>query len=237
MARRPSQRASRPAEVRRPAHRTGRLTDIDARDVTSLLRITFWFAPACILILSFLWYRLWILGTISGAQFGILLVVDFPLAGIGVLLMNALATRHAGDPLGGVVTAGRRDRRPTYVRQEMLIARGEYAEAAAYYRDHLVVEPDDNEARLRLALLLETRLADDGGAEALYKEVQSRHPTPQAETAATNGLIDLYRRTGRRDRLIVELARFAERFRGSPAGEGAQRELMELKGEGSDRGS
>ncbi len=237
MARNPSQRTSRPTTARGPAHRTGRLTNIDARDVASLLRITFWFAPACILILSFAWYRLWIIGTISGAQFGIFLVVDFPLAAIGVLVINALATRHAGDPLGGMATAGRRDRRPTYVRQEMLIARGEYAEAAAYFRDHLVVEPDDTEARLRLAHLLETRLADDAGAEALYKEVQSRHPSPEGETAATNGLIDLYRRTGRRDRLIVELAHFAERFRGSAAGEAARRELMELKREGSDQGS
>lgn len=217
----------------RPAHRTGRLTNLDARDVTSLLRITFWFAPACILVLSFVWYRLWITGAISGAQFGILLVVDLPLAGIGVLVINNLASRHAGDPLGGLAAAGSPDRAPAYVRQEMLVARGEYAEAAAYYRDHLVVEPTDNEARLRLALLLETRLADDAGAEALYKEVQSRHPSPRDETAATNGLIDLYRRTGRRDRLMVELARFAERFRGSTAAEAARRELNELKREGS----
>lgn len=207
--------------------RTARLTDIDARDVTGLLRITFWFAPACILILSFVWYNLWSDGAISGAQFGILLVVDFPLAGIGVLLINSLAGRFDTGRVGtiaGDVTAAR-----TYVRQEMHIARGEYRAAAEYFRDHLVVEPDDNQARLRLAHLLEARLADDAGAEALYKEVQSRQPSPREETAATNGLIDLYRRTGRRDRLMVELARFAERHRDSTAGEAARRELSELK--------
>jgi hypothetical protein len=111
----------------------------------------------------------------------------------------------------------------------MHIARGEYREAAECFRDHLVIEPHDHEARLRLAFLLESRLADDAGAEALYKEVQSRRPTPREEAAATNGLIDLYRRTGRRDRLIVELARFAGRYRGTTAGEAAARELAELK--------
>ena len=67
------------------------------------------------------------------------------------------------------------------------------------------------------------------GAEALYKEVQARRPSPREEAAATTGLIDQYRRTGRRDRLIVELARFAARFRGTTAGDAARRELAELK--------
>jgi len=217
----------------RPPHRTGRLTDIDARDVASLLRITFWFAPVCILILSFVWYYFWYRGSISGVQFGILLVVDFPLAGIGVLLINSFASRYSAGQADTIPALGERARPAEYVRQEALIARGEYREAAEYFRDHLVVEPGDNEARLRLALLLETRLADDAGAEALYKEVQSHQPTAREEASATNGLIDLYRRLGRKDRLIVELARFAERHSGSVPGEAARRELLELKSEGA----
>jgi hypothetical protein len=42
-------------------------------------------------------------------------------------------------------------------------------------------------------------------------------------------LIDVYRREGNRGRLMVELARFAERYRGSAAGDAAARELMEMK--------
>jgi hypothetical protein len=113
----------------------------------------------------------------------------------------------------------------------MLITRGQYQEAAGFFRDHLVIEPDDNEARLRLAVLLETRLDDPAGAEVLYKEVRARRPTPREEMGAANGLIDLYRRTGDRGRLIVELARFAERYRGSKAGDAAGKELSELKKE------
>jgi len=49
--------------------------------------------------------------------------------------------------------------------------------------------------------------------------------------AAANGLIDLYSRTGERGRLKVELARFAQAYRGSPAGMSASRRLKELKDE------
>ncbi len=227
----------RPSGPRPPVHRTGRLTDIDARDVTSLLRTTIWFAPVCILVLSFFWYSLWINGTISGAQFGVLLVVDFPLAGLGVLLINSYGSRFGSGAVSTIPAAGDRPSGPVYPRQEILIGRGEYREAAGYFRDHLVVEPNDHEARLRLAFLLETRLDDDAGAETLYKEVQAGNPAPREDAAATMGLIDLYRRTGRRDRLIVQLARFADRYRGSAAAEGARRELTELKGGDTPTGS
>ena len=220
-------RLSTPA---RPAHRTGRATDIDSRDVASLLRITFWFAPACILVLSFFWYSLWINGSIGGVQFGIFLVLDFPLAALGVLLINDFGSRF--DDAGhedALPIGGRRAAAPAYARLEVHVARGEYHQAAEGFRDHLVVEPHDHEARLRLAFLLESRFADDAGAEALYKEVQSRRPSPREEAAATNGLIDLYRRTGRRDRMLVELARFAARHNGTAAGDAAAREVAELK--------
>ena len=46
---------------------------------------------------------------------------------------------------------------------------------------------------------------------------------------AHNGLIDLHTKTGRNDRLKVELARFADRYRGSPPGQEAARRLSELK--------
>jgi len=220
----------RPSGSGQPAHKTGRVTDIDSRDVASLLRITFWFAPVCILILSFLWYTLWIRESISGAQFGIFLVLDFPLAALGVLLINDFGSRFDSAGQEDTLPTGRqRAAVPAYARQETHITRGEYRQALESFRDHLVVEPHDHEARLRLAFLLESRFADDAGAEALYKEVQSRRPSPREEAAATTGLIDLYRRTGRRDRLIVVLARFAELYGGTQAGAAAARELAELK--------
>jgi hypothetical protein len=50
---------------------------------------------------------------------------------------------------------------------------------------------------------------------------------------AANGLIDLYRKLGRHDRLRVELARFADRFRGTPGAAAAARLLREMKAEGT----
>jgi hypothetical protein len=93
------------------------------------------------------------------------------------------------------------------------------------------VEPGDHEARLRLALLLETRLQGYVEAERLYLEVRQAQPPaePRQQMQAANGLIDLYRKIGRRDRLMVELARFVDRYRGSPLAQGAARELRELK--------
>src|SRR5256712_2331176 len=109
---------------------------------------------------------------------------------------------------------------PTYPNQDVLIARGQYAEAAQYFRDNLRLAPEDVEARLRLADLLERHLQDAAGAEQLYLEVrQLKTAEARQQFVAANGLIDLFRRTGRRDRLKVELARFAARYRGSRARE------------------
>src|SRR5216684_2912444 len=112
------------------------------------------------------------------------------------------------------------------------IAQGHYAEAADYFRDHLRIAPDDMAARLRLADLLERQLGDTAGAEAEYLAVRNRARDPRAEFAATAGLIDLYRKLGRRDRLTVELARCADRYRGTPPGAAAAQELRELKARG-----
>ena len=57
-------------------------------------------------------------------------------------------------------------------------------------------------------------LDDPAEAERLYLEVRRLQPEPGHEMRAANGLIDLYRKQGSRDRLMVELARFADRYRG-----------------------
>jgi hypothetical protein len=69
-------------------------------------------------------------------------------------------------------------------------------------------------------------------AERLYLEVRRHAPTAGHEMRAANGLIDLYRKRGRRDRLIVELARFADRYHGTPGADAATRLLKELKADG-----
>jgi tetratricopeptide (TPR) repeat protein len=121
---------------------------------------------------------------------------------------------------------------PTYPRQDVLIVQGRYAEAADWFRDHIRIEPDDHEARLRLALLLEVHLKEYDEAERLYLKIRNARPPGDArqQMQAANHLIDLYRKTGRTDRLMVELARFCDRYGGSPQANGAARELRDLKG-------
>ena len=207
------------------------LKDVDAFERTQLIRIVVWFAPACLMMLSFLWYFLRRQGTIPAWLFVVLLVLTPVFTACGVL---AIHHGTSGASIGLVRTlysAGNIPPPRTYPRQDVLIVRGQYREAAEYFRDHLTIEPADQEARLRLADILEKHLNDPAGAERLYLEVRGGNPDRGHEIRAANGLIDLYRKQGRHDRLLVELARFADRYRGTPGAEAAARLLRELKAE------
>jgi tetratricopeptide (TPR) repeat protein len=123
---------------------------------------------------------------------------------------------------------------PAHSAFEALAARGFYAEAAEAYRSHLVANPKDHGARLKLAELYRAHLNDPERAERLYLEIRRGQPSPKEDRLAANLLIELYRFTGRRERLIVELARFADQWKGTRAGQEAARALKELKEEMRD---
>ena len=203
----------------------------DVRDRTDLLRIVVYFAAPCFIMLSFLWYFLLERERISSGVFQALLVLNIPLTVLGVLAINRVVGSASVGLVETIYAAGDIAPPRTYPRQETLIIRGQYAEAAEYFRDHLTVDPTDHQARLRLADLLERHLRDPAAAERLYVEVRQGAPSAHEAMAAANGLIDLYARTGERGRLKVELARFAEAYRGSPAAANAARRLQELKDE------
>jgi tetratricopeptide (TPR) repeat protein len=183
-------------------------------------------------MLSAAWARLYAQGSIPGWLLAVLIVLDLPLIALGVLGIHAFTNRTAKGLVHAIYAVGDISPPRSYPRQDVMIVRGQYQEAADYFRDHLTVEPDDNEARLRLADLLEQRLDDLAGAERLYLEVRGREPTRGEEMRASNGLIDLYRKQGNRERLLVELGRFRDRYPGSPGAEAAARLLTELKSGG-----
>jgi len=187
------------------------------------------FGPACFVMLSMLWYFFLRQQLISGGVFLVLVILNVPITIAGIFAINHAVGATSTGLVKTILGAGNIPPPPTYPRQDVMIARGQYAEAADYFRDHIRIEPADHEARLQLAQLLETRLQGHDEAERLYQEVRRMQPDPRQEMRAANGLIDLYRRTGRRDRLGVELARFADRYRGTAAGDAAARELNELK--------
>lgn len=159
-----------------------------------------------------------------------LIVLDVPIAIVAAFGLHALVGRGSAGLMNTIYSWGAGAPLPgSYPNQDALIARGQYSEAAEYFRDHIRVSPEDLEARLLLARLVEYHLKGDSEAELLYLEVRKLSTTPHHHAAATNGLIDLYRRTKRPDRLRVELARFAERYGNTAAGKAAAAELRELK--------
>jgi tetratricopeptide (TPR) repeat protein len=208
-----------------------RLRDIDAADRAQLMRVVVYFGPPCFVILTMLWYFMHEKGWIPGWLFGVLLFANIPLTIAGIFAIHRAVGAASVGLVKTIYGAGNIAPAPTYPRQDVFIVRGLYAEAADAFRDHLVIEPADHEARLRLAHLLEAHLKAYDEAERLYLEIRNAEPpaNPREQMSATNGLIDLYRKMGRTDRLKVELARFVERYRGSPLAEGAARELKELK--------
>lgn len=207
------------------------LRDIDSADRAQLLRVVVFFGPACFIILSFLWYFMARMGWIPQWLFGVLLIVNLPLTVAGIFAIHRWVGAASVGLVKTIFAAGDIAPPPTYPRQDVLIVQGKYEEAADWFRDHLRIEPADHEARLRLAHLLETHLKGNEEVERLYLEIRTAQPPADArqQMRATNGLIDLYRKVGRIDRLKVELGRFVDRYRGSPLAEGAARELRELK--------
>jgi len=205
----------------------------DEDDGLIVLRIALYFGPACFIMLSALWFKLLRDGLISTGVFVALLVVNLPITVAGVRLIAHSVSRTSVVLAKTLLAAGDIPPPRSYPEQDLLIARGRYAEAAEYFRDLVRVDPDDCDPRLRLADLLERHLADPAGAEQQYLEVRRRSADPRRQFAVTNALIDLYRRTERRDRLKVELARLADRYRGTAHGDAAARELKELKADGA----
>ena len=207
------------------------LRDTDAADRAHLLKVAVFFGPPCFTMLSFLWYFMREQGWIAGGLFVVLTLLNVPLTIAGIFAIHRSVGAASTGFVRTVFAAGDIKPPATYPRQEVLIVQGKYAEAAEWFRDHLRIEPNDHEARLRLALLLETHLKGYAEAEQLLLKIRNATPPGDARQLmqAANHLIDLYRKTGRTDRLTVELARFVDVYRGSPQAAGAARELKDLK--------
>jgi tetratricopeptide (TPR) repeat protein len=214
-----------------------RLRDIDSADRAHLLKVAVFFGPACFVILTALWYFMQKQGWIPGWLAVLLTVLNIPFTIVGIFAIHRSVGAASASFVRTIFAAGDIKPPPTYPRQDVLIVQGKYAEAADWFRDHIRIEPDDHEARLRLAMLLETHLKRYDEAEQLLLKIRNATPPGDArqQMQAANHLIDLYRKTGRTDRLMVELARFVDRYRGSPQAAGAERELKELTTNGSRR--
>lgn len=205
----------------------------DPTDFIRLIRVVLLFGCPCFVMLTALWYFMLEQDWISPIAFVFLTLLNLPVTAAGVVAVHRMVGESAIFMVKTIFADGDIPPPPTYPRQDVLIVQGKYAEAAEWFRDHIRIEPDDHEARLRLALLLETHLQGYEEAEQLLLKIRNAQPPGDArqQMQASNHLIDLYRKTGRTDRLKVELARFVNRYRGSPQAAGAARELEELTSE------
>jgi len=210
---------------------------VDAAERAQLIRAAVWFGPPCLVMVNALAYFLREKGMISGGVMLLLAILSIPIAIAGVMAIHVGTSRSARGFAHIVSGAGNISPPPSYPNQDVLIVRGQYAEAAEWFRDHIRIAPEDLEARLRLADLAERHLGGHDEAERLFLEVRRLSNDARELFRAHNGLIDLYLKAGRKDRLKVELARFADRYRGSPQGEEAARRLRELKAEEATSGS
>lgn len=170
-------------------------------------------------------------GWYGGWVFLFLLLIDVPL----IYLFSHLAYQgmdQSATGLGNILlAAGNLPPDPAHSPFETLAIRGFYNEAAEGYRNYLLEKPADHLARVKLADLYIKHLDNNDGAEQLYLDIRRNKPSPREDRLASNLLIELYRKMGKKDRLMVELGRFAEQFKGTRAGEDAARSLKEIKEE------
>ena len=148
------------------------------------------------------------------------------LAGWGIVIASGAA---AGKFVQTLTGAGNIPPAPSFSFEEALVMQGKLREAEDSYRARLQQHPADLEARLALAALLAGPAKNPVEAEREFLLVRAANPDARHERVSSEGLIDLYFTTGQRGRHLAELARFAERFRGTPAGQAAKRALADLK--------
>jgi Tetratricopeptide repeat len=169
-------------------------------------------------------------GLISRSFYLVLLLAN-PLVAIVLAGATQWAINRAGDAFHAMLASGGDPHTPTYSEIESLVTRERFVEAADCYRDVIADAPGDVEARIRLARILEMHLGDTAGAEQALLDARSHQPSPGQATVIANELIDLYRKSGNRERLRGELSRFAREHPGSAAGRHALAEFKRLAAE------
>ena len=213
---------------------SARLRDVDSAELAFRVRTLAWSVAACLPLAAVVAYYLEETRHIGGlAVVGIILAGGVVGLGIGAVIL--LGSNLIGHGVVHLVTAaGNLAPKPSYSYQESLIARGLFPDAAASFRAHLALYPDDQDARLALAGLLAGHLADPAGAEQLYREVRAADPSARRDWAVSQALVDLYHQTGQRGREMAELGRLADRYRGTRTGDGARQALAALKREAGE---
>lgn len=147
-------------------------------------------------------------------------------------LVRGASAVFAEKLVHGLSSAGNIKYQQGYSIQESLIARGRFDEAVESFRAHLREFPDDVPARYRLATLHLRERNDPAAAEEELLALRRRPLDRATGLLVSNHLIDLYRATGQKGRLMAELTRMFKEHPGTAMAEGAAKLLEELKRKG-----
>jgi tetratricopeptide (TPR) repeat protein len=207
------------------------LSSADAADRAQFLQFCVRFGAPAFILLSIGEFMARGRGWIGPWTLFLLLVLNLPVIFVVSGVMYSMIEKTAQSFSQTVLGAGNLPPMPAHSGLESLVARGFYREAVEAFQRHITTHPGDNLARIKLAEVHRTHLGEPDAAERLYLAVRRNHPDPRDEFLAWNLLIELYRSMGRKDRLTVELARFADRYRGTRPGRDAARALKEMKAE------
>jgi tetratricopeptide (TPR) repeat protein len=162
---------------------------------------------------GFIWFVIPDIALTALIIFGVYWLIDkFSRGGASILLPSGKSTPFE----------------PQYSEQDALIVRGNFAEAADSYRAIIADDPRDVVARLRLGRVLEEHCGDYEGAEASYRSIRTLAPDDTQQWLASNALVDLFQRTGQRDKLKAEYGRMSRQYAGTTAGANARRRYEEL---------
>lgn len=147
--------------------------------------------------------------------------------GFGFLLLEASAS--AAGTL--IFPAGSAPPLRTFAKAESLVIRGQFEEAAAAYEAAALSDPSDPEAPLRLGRLLRDEIHRPEEALEWFRRARDLAASDRGrDVAVTREIVELYtHRLNAPTRALPELARAAERWRGTPQAEWAQRQLAEWK--------
>lgn len=125
--------------------------------------------------------------------------------------------------------AGRGEpRAPEYSAQEALLIQGRIEESIKSFHSYIAHHPEDLDVRIRLAEVLGTEGNDLASSEEMFLEVRIVGASKRQEVSVSNGLIDLYRRSGEREKLKVELVRFARNHSGTIEARNARGYLRQM---------
>ena len=155
--------------------------------------------------------------------------MGLPMAFGLTLFTRVVSAKFAHGTIGAVLASGNIKRQHEFSIQESLIARGRLDEAAESFGIHLLEFPDDIPARYRLATLHLRERNDPTAAETEFLNLRRRPHDRSTAKLLANHLVDLYRATGQKGKLMAELTKMMKEWPGTPMAAGAAMLLEETR--------